>query len=57
MQSGQSSGGARGGKARLESDFAVRVLTDAEWKLLPEAVKRFCAGKIRLHGGRAQLLE
>jgi folate-dependent phosphoribosylglycinamide formyltransferase PurN len=34
-----------------------RVLTDAEWKLLPEAVKRFCAGKIRLHGGRAQLLE
>ena len=31
-----------------------RVLTDAEWKLLPEAVKRFCAGKIRLHGGRAQ---
>jgi len=27
-----------------------RVLTDAEWKLLPEAVKRFCAGKIRLHG-------
>ena len=29
-----------------------RVLTDAEWKLLPEAVKRFCAGKIRLHGGR-----
>ena len=34
-----------------------RVLTDAEWKLLPEAVKHFCAGKIRLHGGRAQLLE
>ena len=34
-----------------------RVLTDAEWKLLPEAVKRFCAGKIRLHGGRAQLRE
>ena len=34
-----------------------RVLTDAEWKLLPEAVKRFCAGKIRLHGGRAQILE
>ena len=34
-----------------------RVLTDAEWKLLPEAVKCFCAGKIRLHGGRAQLLE
>ena len=34
-----------------------RVLTDAEWKLLPEAVKRFCAGKIRLHGGLAQLLE
>ena len=31
--------------------------SDAEWKLLPEAVKRFCAGKIRLHGGRAQLLE
>lgn len=27
-----------------------RVLTDAEWKLLPEAVKCFCAGKIRLHG-------
>ena len=25
--------------------------------LNPEAVKRFCAGKIRLHGGRAQLLE
>ena len=34
-----------------------RVLTDAEWKLLPEAVKCFCAGKIRLHGGRAQILE
>ena len=34
-----------------------RVMEEAEWKLLPEAVKRFCAGKIRLHGGRAQLLE
>ena len=45
----------------LEDDdlttLKLRVLTDAEWKLLPEAVKRFCAGKIRLHGGRAQLLE
>ena len=45
----------------LESDDLTtlkrRVLTDAEWKLLPEAVKCFCAGKIRLHGGRAQILE
>ena len=40
-----------------ENGGVGRVLTDAEWKLLPEAVKRFCAGKIRLHGGRAQLLE
>ena len=49
------------GKPVLEDDDLTtlkrRVLTDAEWKLLPEAVKRFCAGKIRLHGGRAQLLE
>ena len=28
-----------------------------EASVLPEAVKCFCAGKIRLHGGRAQILE
>lgn len=33
-----------------------RVLMDAEWKLLPEAVKLWCAGKFELHGGRARLL-
>lgn len=43
-----------------EDDDAVtlqrRVLMDAEWKLLPEAVKLWCAGKFELHGGRAKLL-
>lgn len=43
-----------------EDDNAVtlqrRVLMDAEWKLLPEAVKLWCAGKFELHGGRAKLL-
>lgn len=33
-----------------------RVLMDAEWKLLPEAVRLWCAGKFELHGGRARLL-
>lgn len=33
-----------------------RVLMDAEWKLLPEAVRLWCAGKFELHGGRAKLL-
>ncbi len=44
-----------------EDDDAVtlqrRVLMDAEWKLLPEAVKLWCAGKFELHGGRAKLVK
>lgn len=33
-----------------------RVLMEVEWKLLPEAVRLWCAGKFELHGGRARLL-
>ena len=40
-------------QARIEAALAATKAFFA----LPEAVKRFCAGKIRLHGGRAQLLE
>lgn len=43
-----------------EDDDAVtlqrRVLQEAEWKLLCEAVKLYCAGKIELHGQRAKIL-
>ncbi len=44
-----------------EDDDAVtlqrRVLTDAEWTLLPEAVKLWCAGKFEVRGGRAKRME
>ena len=31
-----------------------RVLTDAEWSLVAEATKLWCAGKFELRGGRAK---
>ena len=31
-----------------------RVLTDAEWSLVSEAAKLWCAGKFELRGGRAR---
>lgn len=44
----------------LEDDDAVtlqrRVLMDAEWKLLPQAVKLCCGGKIEVRGRRARIL-
>lgn len=43
-----------------EDDDAVtlqrRVLMEAEWKLLPEAVRLWCANKFELHGNRVKLL-
>ena len=42
----------------LDDDDAVtlqrRVLTDAEWSLVAEATKLWCAGKFELRGGRAK---
>ena len=42
----------------LDDDDAVtlqrRVLTDAEWALVAEATKLWCAGKFELRGGRAR---
>ena len=42
----------------LDDDDAVtlqrRVLTDAEWALVAEATKLWCAGKFELRGGRAK---
>lgn len=29
-----------------------RVMEDAEWKLLPEAVKLYCEGRLSIHGSR-----
>ena len=40
----------------LESDspesLQRRILEEAEWKLLPEAVRLFAEGRIEIHGGR-----
>ena len=34
-----------------------RVMEEAEWKILPEAVRLFCADRIQVHGGRAYITE
>ena len=35
----------------------IRVMEQAEWQLLPEAVALFCAGRIRVEGRRAIIEE
>lgn len=32
--------------------LAKRIMEEAEWKLLPEAISLFCQGKISIHGNR-----
>ena len=34
-----------------------RVMEEAEWKLLPEAVRLFCADKLEVHDNKVTLLE
>ena len=34
-----------------------RIMEQAEWKLLPRAVERFCAGKIVVENGRTRILD
>lgn len=34
-----------------------RIMEEAEWKLLPEAVRLFCADKLEVHDNKVTLLE
>ena len=34
-----------------------RVMEEAEWKILPEAVRLFCEDRIQVRGGRASIIE
>ncbi len=34
----------------------LRVMQQAEWKLLPEAAELFCAGRLRIEDGRVRIL-
>lgn len=37
--------------------LSVRIMEEAEWKLLPKAIGLFCSGKLEIHGERVVIKE